>query len=453
MLYNSRSGVGSYYRYQPRKIAARLEHPDPTTLMMQDPNRKGVGFLKSVTIHESVWHRIQAGTDSYAPIVIPDHFNVLKSDGTVEETHLPLPAPSAGQPAVSRTEWVWNDVWRRRVNYFMTVAVSLVLALLPLFHTIWPPSACVGPQCVLAPIITTAGEVLPGFVQPWLRAFAISPGFSVLLALCIFLLLGRSTYLKRRINDGMRELWAPPIAPCAPATNAGKHTNGPSGGIYGLRSHRDYQKFFQTLKWRIFPGVFGFTVLIGAFVLAAIIFLIAAQRADIAWSERENRYCQLTQSPPEASGPVGKPFKTDEKCWVSGVSVTKGERYLVTLRVTQPWIDRTIPTSPAGFESNRLSLFARPFVLLRRSLSGRWFQPMLKIVSSRGRGGHIELLDMRCNCGDGPVYSAEFVAARSGEVLLFVNDVMPLFFYDAEDLYKNNKGEAAVSITRIPRKP
>ena len=95
-LYNSRSGVGSYYRYQPRKIAARLEHPDPTTLMMQDPNRKGVGFLKSVTIHESVWHRIQAGTDSYAPIVIPDHFNVLKSDGTVEQKHLPLPAASAG---------------------------------------------------------------------------------------------------------------------------------------------------------------------------------------------------------------------------------------------------------------------------------------------------------------------------------------------------------------------
>ncbi len=44
-MYNSRSGVGSYYRYQPRKIAARLEHPDPTTLMMQDPNRNGVGFL------------------------------------------------------------------------------------------------------------------------------------------------------------------------------------------------------------------------------------------------------------------------------------------------------------------------------------------------------------------------------------------------------------------------
>ena len=125
-LYNSRSGMGSYYRYQPRKIAARLEHPDPTTLMMQDPDRKGVGLLTSVTIYESVLHRVSAGDDAYAPIVLPDRFQVLKSDGTLVPHHLPLPSAAAdGRPAVSRTEWVWNDVWRRRVNYFLTVVVSV----------------------------------------------------------------------------------------------------------------------------------------------------------------------------------------------------------------------------------------------------------------------------------------------------------------------------------------
>jgi len=459
-LYNSRSGMGSYYRYQPRKIAARLEHPDPTTLMMQDPDRKGVGLLTSVTIYESVLHRVSAGDDAYAPIVLPDRFQVLKSDGSLVPHHLPLPSAAAdGRPAVSRTEWVWNDVWRRRVNYFLTVVVSVGLAALPLIHAIWPPSVCVGPQCVLAPIITTAGEVLPGFVQPWIRAFAISPGVSVVLAIGILLLLARSADLKRRIQDGMRELWELSLGQLKPekaVTYAGKYPSGPTGGIYRIRSHRGYQTFFQWLKWRIFPGIFGVFVLVGAFVLAAIVILIGAQRAEIAWSERQNKYCQLTSAPVEiveTSGAVAKPFKTDDKCWASGGSVTKGERYLITLRVTQPWIDRTIPTSPAGFESSRLRWYIRPSVLLRRSLSGRWFQPMLKIVSSRGRGGHIELLDMRCNCGDGPVYSAEFEASRSGEVLLFVNDVMPLFFKDATDLYDNNKGEAAVSITRIPRKP
>jgi uncharacterized protein (DUF2235 family) len=462
-MYNSRSGVGSYYRYQPRKIAARLEHPDPTTIMMQDPNRNGVGFLKSITLHESVFHRVSAGNDRYAPIVVPDRFQVLKSDGTIEPHQLPLPSPGEARQ-VSRTEWVWNDVWRRRVNYFTTVAVSIILAALPLIHVFWPPSVCTGPQCVLAPVITTAGEVLPGFVQPWIRAFAISPGLSVVLALCILLLLARSASLKRSINDGMRELWLLSLGRLKPeeaVTYAGRYPNGPTGGIYGVRSRTAYQTFFQWLKWRTIPGVFGLSVLVGGLLLAAAIILVAAQRADIAWSERTNRYCQLTPKPPETSGLIAKPFKTIEKCWASGVSVTKGRRYAIALRVTKDWVDRTIPTSPAGFESSRLKWYTRPSVLLRRSLSGRWFEPMLKIVPAHGRGGHIELLDMRCNCGQGPVYTAEFEAARSGEVALFVNDVMPPLWGDLlparwsalKDLYQNNQGEAEVTITEIPANP
>ena len=150
---------------------------------------------------------------------------------------------------------------------------------------------------------------------------------------------------------------------------------------------------------------------------------------------------------------MAKPFKTDDKCWASGVKVTKGERYLVTLRVTQPWIDRTIPTSPAGFESSRMTWYAAAFVLLRRSLSGRWFQPMLKIVPSRGRGGHIELLDMRCNCGDGPVYSAEFDgSAQRRSVAVRERRHAALSSQGrGEDLYDNNKGEAAVTHHANPR--
>ena len=179
----------------------------------------------------------------------------------------------------------------------------------------------------------------------------------LVLAILILLLLVRTAYLKRCINDGMRELWAPPTASCAVNRRRQEAQTARAAESTGFARTRAYQKFFQALKWRIFPGVFGFTVLVGAFVLAAIIILIGAQRAEIAWSERQNKYCQLTSAPVEVvetTGPVAKPFKTDDKCWASGVSVTKGERYLVTLRVTQPWIDRTIPTSPAGFESSRL---------------------------------------------------------------------------------------------------
>jgi hypothetical protein len=51
LMYDSRSGLGGYYRYQPRKLSARMDLPDPTTLMMQDPIKAAHGRLRSVKVH------------------------------------------------------------------------------------------------------------------------------------------------------------------------------------------------------------------------------------------------------------------------------------------------------------------------------------------------------------------------------------------------------------------
>ena len=59
-MYDSRSGLGIYYRYQPRPIAEYCRE-------------KGV----SPKIHESVFRRIAAGTDSYAPSTLPGDFEVV----------------------------------------------------------------------------------------------------------------------------------------------------------------------------------------------------------------------------------------------------------------------------------------------------------------------------------------------------------------------------------------
>lgn len=479
-MYNSRSGVGSYYRYQPRKITARLEHPDKTVLMMQDPNRRGVGFLKTVTVHESVLHRIDAGSDCYAPIVLPDTFQVLDSKGGTKPGKLPASANK-----VSRIEWVWNDVWQRRVNYFLTVIVSAIVASLPLWHFLWPPSACNGPQCLLAPVITTAGEFLPGFVQPWIRAFSVSPGFFLLLALAIALLLVRSAHLQRCIQDGMHELWIEarglrkPGDP-QPVTHAGRFTAGPTNWIYRLRAHPAYQNFFQWWKWRFFPGLFGAQVLGLGTLIIVLLVIVALQRDGMARAERSNEYCQ----------PGAATFSSSTKCWLSNVDVKKGKRYVVTMRVTQdwtdvsPWLDGVVRTNPAGYEGGEMRWFARPLVLARRSLTGRWDQVMAKVIPqenqpsewwivrkvqgivspqkdgsgpwTKGRGGHTQLLDMRCNCAQGPVYSAEFEAQLDGRVALFVNDAMPLWWPFtlipalAQDFYANNQGAAEVTITQVP---
>jgi hypothetical protein len=405
-LYNSRSGMGSYYRYQPRKIAARLERPDPTTLMMQDPDRKGVGLLTSVTIYESVLHRVSAETTL-------TRRSCFRTAFRCSNRRFARSSPSAA-----------SERRRRR-------AASGKPHRMGLERRLAAPRELFLDRCCLRWSRGTAADSCDmaaiGLRRPAMRArpdhHDSRRGFARIRAAVDPRLrdlarrlgcprhwhpaaVGAKRRPKRRIQDGMRELWELSLGQLKPekaVTYAGKYPSGPTGGIYRIRSHRGYQTFFQWLKWRIFPGIFGVFVLVGAFVLAAIVILIGAQRAEIAWSERQNKYCQLTSAPVEiveTSGAVAKPFKTDDKCWASGGSVTKGERYLITLRVTQPWIDRTIPTSPAGFESSRPRMVGQPSVLLRRS-SAALVPADAEDRFSRGRGGHIELFDMRCNCGDG----------------------------------------------------
>src|SRR5262249_24215768 len=130
-LHDSRRGVGAYYRYQPRKLSARTHPPDPTTLLMQDPDAKTKPLLKSVKIHDSVFRRIQDCTDCYAPIVLPGDYSTEATAGSL------LPAPSreshaAAAERAEEQERVWDRVWQRRVNYFLTMGVSAYLLFLPL---------------------------------------------------------------------------------------------------------------------------------------------------------------------------------------------------------------------------------------------------------------------------------------------------------------------------------
>ena len=131
-IHDSRRGVAGYYRYQPRKMSARVEPRDPSTLIMQDPDLEH-GLLRSVHVHASVLNRIRRGADCYAPIVLPRDYEVV---GPVQG-----PPETAAEAATRATqqEYVWNQVWRKRLTYFATVAVSLILAAMPLIQKAYPP--------------------------------------------------------------------------------------------------------------------------------------------------------------------------------------------------------------------------------------------------------------------------------------------------------------------------
>jgi hypothetical protein len=74
-MYDSRAGVGSYYRYDPR----RLDNP-PTD------NQRAV--IPSPKIHETVIWRMAAGIEAYAPLSLPKTLRIVSDPGHESDEEL-----------------------------------------------------------------------------------------------------------------------------------------------------------------------------------------------------------------------------------------------------------------------------------------------------------------------------------------------------------------------------
>jgi hypothetical protein len=81
-------------------------------------------------------------------------------------------------------------------------------------------------------------------------------------------------------------------------------------------------------------------------------------------------------------------------------------------------------------------------------LSERWFQTLVKIVPAPGNGSsQVEAVDLQPSPAG--IYSAEFAAARTGEVFLFVNDAIVSWRGLTQAFYGNNEGTALVQIEPV----
>ena len=70
-IYDSRKGIGGYYRYCPRRIKKLIDDPYHDVKIAR------------AKIHASVFNRIASGNDHYAPIVLPDAYAVVNASGTI----------------------------------------------------------------------------------------------------------------------------------------------------------------------------------------------------------------------------------------------------------------------------------------------------------------------------------------------------------------------------------
>ncbi len=260
-LHDSRSSLGMYYRYQPRRLGSLIEPPDPATLAMLDPDRaRAHGRLRDVLVHPSVLQRLRSNAGGYAPIALPPRFAVWNPSGQAHE----------GVKIAADVDRVWNDVWRRRVAYFASV-----MSTLGLFSMVWlPESTCRGIGCLLSRGIVAVCQFAPDMTQPVVRAWAANPGVFATFVLVLLLTRVWSAALQRSIADTMGARWQASLGNTAPPSAAAARRS--DAVIARLRKARLYQKALQWLKWRIAPAAFAALLLFvagaAAFVLASLAF-------------------------------------------------------------------------------------------------------------------------------------------------------------------------------------
>lgn len=443
-IHNSRAGAGAYYRYQPRVIGAYVQPPPPGTQSVEDPQFSKQGLQPRVWVHESVLHRIKAGTDGYAPTTLPRNFTVV--DHGPHDHSLPAADIAALETTANdradRQEHLRNLVWWRRVLYFSTVAATLGLGTMPLWPDLGEAGLCSDSRCVLSDVYGALRFVLPEFTNPWIKVFSAAPSWTTALIFAIIVFMVASTKVERRLRDGTRELWAQALA--------GQVTMPRQRSLLRrIRTSRVYQRLLSLLKWNILPTLAGISMLLSIFWALALI----ATQLRLSFGEGRGLFCKGGQSGPS--------FFVDDPCNDLGILVQKNQSYEVRIRVTEDWKDGKYLASPVGLRAAEIGPklprshirvpvgeLGAPF---RRVVTARYLQPLIEIVDGNSWTTHI--VAIKATRYSSSEYRARFNAARTGRLRMFVNDAVPPWPWDASLFYRKgsgrNQGKAVVAVLPV----
>jgi hypothetical protein len=435
-VYDSRNGLKAYYRYNPRRIEW-LTNRQAHEYGMASPV---VGIARP-KIHESVFTRMAAAPEAYAPIVLPEHYAVVMDDGRIlEGDDNPYEPAAAAARRARAQEACWDLVWQRRAVYFAAVAASLFLLGQPLRAPVENVNTI--EMGLVARGLEAMRSFVPGFASRWITYYQAHPWQLVIVAGIILVLRSRGRQLKGRICGTMRAVWLKVIPPAA---EEWKRLRRGRSWLTAVRLITGYQVAFAVLRRKILPNVFGILILVGL--------IGAANRAPFEalnvlgfWCDGSGGRTLAVNAP---SAPV--PFASAAFCAPTGIRLEAGARYRLDLTgIGDPgWRDHETPvSSPGGFTtlSSDLSLRQRALfaasVPFRRVWSENWFVPIARV----GDGGleHYPL----------DLTSKVITAKTSNELFLFVNDsIAPLGLTSPwvgwKSAYANNHGVVYLTVTKL----
>ncbi len=513
-IHDSRKGGGVYYRYQPRKIAALLHKAVPDTvgfdetLILRDPTigekpHRPQGLLTGVNVHASVIERIGTGNDNYAPITLPRDFTVVDvntaSQGLAQSL-VNLADPQVRLARGEAQEDLWDNVWRRRVLYYVSLLLTAVLVVSPLFRPADPFRPETDSRWVVDVVIGWFRPVVPGLAMPWYEAFLRYNWLFALIGLALWLVSAIMTKHARQLGDESRRAW------WAALDGQDAPRSGPSR-LREMRNSYPYQRVLQFWKWGFLPAVCGLGILAALFYVG----LVSLAQINLVSAER-TEFCAPGKSPTvtRADGSLA-PFTADNPCFATGVQVKKDRRYRLYLAgrlagagggsgvspvPLAPPRDGTTEMAWTGRGTDAFPGMSRAviaaFTTFRRVVLAGWLEPLVEIRETQPRDSWLYSVERRAYrlCGalgvrdcrapfedrtsiaiqrlgeavridahqpkgnvPGIAYVWQFTAQQDGKLFLFVNDaVLPLltpdYFYRADDRVRNS-GSAEVCVEEI----
>jgi len=161
-MYDSRSGLSSYYRYAPRKVQS---------------------YRNPAVVHESVYLRMANGGDQYAPIS--------------------LPAP---EKCEEEYEIAWDTVWWRAIAYWLMTGLTLAFLALGWKALPWPAVDDYA-YFVVRILVDGAKALAPAMLDAWIDHLARSPAAVLVLLVAILGTFAWGVFLEGRIRDRAAAIW------------------------------------------------------------------------------------------------------------------------------------------------------------------------------------------------------------------------------------------------------
>jgi uncharacterized protein (DUF2235 family) len=443
---DSRTGFGSYYRLQPRRIgmvAALQDQPE------YQPK-----------IHHSVFERIKGSAGAYAPIVLPRAYSIVDKEGAIHAPDDVLGTEDGAQSAAREhaQERVWDEVWKRRVAYFTTVFVTGLLLLVPFLSGAWwlswvpvlnginAKDKCVDSVlCFVAGVPKLLGGFLPGFASTWVDAYSANPGVFLLLVVIIIALGWWGSRLKTSTNDRMSNIWA---------DRKKSAQKPPTTLIEHIRENGAYKWFFRTLKNVVIPTAFG--VVAAAFLYAYLPY-VAVNRIVFAVTDAQGKYCRQAEEGKDSGIAIGEryvgSFDTRSVCWATGLRLVSGGTYEITMSVGRNgWRTGGRAADPEGLIDPMPWWLRAVGFLTKRFVLEDYMVPIARIADTPkstfvGQDEYVlRPLLASADAEAARVFKSRITAASNGQLFLYVNDSI---LYWPRNYYLNNYGMAEVFVRRV----